>query len=137
MKYLLLLIPVLLVGCFGPPKSGGTAATDASFGTNDIKLLAAIATNEAILEDERNRVILSEISDSLDVFCGGQEVDSLVLYALLRSKLGDRAGGRLGYFFLLIDRLGSRINPSDYVAWGTLGCGLRDGIKTGIGLIKK
>jgi predicted small secreted protein len=122
----------LLTGCFGKGKGAGAQS---GVTEQDLEFAAAIGTNEALLADANNRKVLQELSDALDVFCGQGEIDRLVLYAFLRSRLGD-GGGRLGYIFLLLDRFGGNINPSDYVQWGGISCKLRAGIKRGLELSK-
>jgi predicted small secreted protein len=106
----------LLTGCFGKGKGAGAQS---GVTEQDLEFAAAIGTNEALLADANNRKVLQELSDALDVFCGQGEIDRLVLYAFLRSRLGD---------------VGGNINPSDYVQWGGISCKLRAGIKRGLEL---
>ena len=73
-----LLISAFIVGCASTPQQ------------SDLRLLTAGAVNEAILADKDNHVVLQELSASLDVFCGNQNVDALAI-----SQLFQQFSGRL------------------------------------------
>ena len=134
MKYLLLLIPFLFIGCAKnkQPSTTQPAQTSTQPELFDAKTIAALAALE-LSEKPKNRVILKEVSDALDVFCNEQQIDSLALVGLLKSKLGGfKNRRRVAMFLLLLDRAGAEINPSDYVQWGGLSCKIREGIKYGL-----
>lgn len=131
MKYLLLLIPFLLIGCANIPKDDPAAQNP---NIADAELVATIAALE--LSSEKDRKALTEVSTALDAFCGHEGAfDSLALVGLFKSKLGKlRDRRRVLILLLLLERAGTEINPSDYVAWGGLACALRNGIKRGLAL---
>lgn len=136
---------IMLVGCATTP-AGGSRPTSQSTNAaptheKTLRLLAAIGSSEAIIEDARNSAVLQEVSDALDVFCGSGEMDSLFLITLVK-RLPDRlhisedTKRRIGMVGLLVEELGGEIKPADYVAWGGVGCAVREGIKRGIALAK-
>jgi hypothetical protein len=130
---------VVVTGCGTPPKSAGTADATGAEEHRELRLLAAFGANEAVIEDERNAAVLQEVTDGLDVFCGKGEADSLFIIQVVRRlpdrlHISDKTKRRLGHLALLVDELGGKINPSDYVAWGGVGCAVREGIKRGLAL---
>lgn len=134
MKYLLLLIPLLFIGCAKnkQPSTAQPAQTATQPELFDAELIARLAALE-LSEKPKNRVILKEVSDALDVFCNEQQIDSLALVGLLKSKLGGfKNRRRVAILLLLLDKAGAEVNPSDYVQWGGLACGIRKGIKYGL-----
>lgn len=111
----------------GPP----TPETPAILDPETIAALAALEVSHK----PKNRIILQELSTALDVFCGSQQIDSLALITLFKSKFAAFSDHRrVAMLLLLLDRAGAQINPSDYVQWGGLACKLRRGISLALTL---
>ena len=139
---LLLLLAVSLCGCATSKPNPANAAASNSNDTKHkvLQALAALAASEAIAEDSNNAKVLQEVSDALNVFCGTGPIDSLFLVQIVnglpdRLHVGDKTKRRVGLLALLVSDLALEIKPSDYVAFGSLGCAVREGIHRGIALL--
>jgi hypothetical protein len=151
MMMLVFLAAMALLGAGCAGGRGGPSGPAAAAGTNApaaddpqwkyLRAIAMLGANEAVIEDRKNSVVLQEVTDALDVFCGQGAADHLYLVALIgslpeRLQVGDRTRRRIGTLAALIDELGvaGGIAPKDYVAWGGVGCAVREGLKRGLAL---
>lgn len=127
-----LLAVLMLLGCAN--KGAGPSSESDNPQIENAELIATAAAIE-LSGNKNGRAVMKEVSDALDVFCGQQEIDSLALVSLLKSKLGSlKDRRRVAILLLLINRAGAQINMSDYVQWGGFACKLRQGIKYGLEL---
>ena len=144
---LLPFIALFAIGCASGTRGNSSFQIVDPDGTNAppsveyrmLRWLASQGANEALMEDQANAKVLREVSDALDVFCGQGKADSLFLLELVRGlpdrlKVSEKTKRRIGSIALLVEELGGNINPSDYVAWGGLGCAVREGIQRGLAL---
>jgi hypothetical protein len=134
MKLLLITLFCYALLCCGCAQKKAAPQADIQPDIANAELVATLAAME-LSNSKKGRVIVTEVSTALDVFCGDQQGDALALVKLLKGKLGDAKNRRrVALLLLLLDRASIEINPSDHVQWAGVACRLRRGIKLGLDL---